>query len=124
MILVAESLARGIPLAPVRWAADALRLSLEAIADESASRNVGSRAMVAEAIAGLALASSGAAAAFEGDEVNRVRRLLDPPRRRRALTAGMVLTAAMGLFLLAGGHAVHCTGTSVQALGVKQCRMG
>ncbi len=123
MILLVESLARGIPLPPVRWAADAFRLSLEAVADESACRRVRSRTLVAQAIAGLALASTGAAAAFEGNEVRRVQRLLDPPRRLPPLAAGVVLAAVMGVFVVAGGHAIHCTETSVQALGVRQCRM-
>lgn len=117
-----ETLARGIPLPPIRWAADAYRLSIELTADEYAASVVGNRESVAETIAGVALQTS-ATPGFSGDEVIRVQRLLNPPAPRPIAVAFLLAGMAAAILLLAGGHAVHCGESSINALSVTQCRI-
>jgi bla regulator protein blaR1 len=124
LIFIAESIARGLPSAATRGAADALRLALEALADDHASKQTGDETLVAEAVAGIALASVPALAGFEGDEVRRVRRLLDPPKPAPRFTTQGVMVALLVLLLFAGGHALHCGYLSIEALRVTACRMG
>ncbi|MGH2767691.1 MAG: M56 family metallopeptidase [Acidimicrobiales bacterium] len=122
LVFVVESLARGLPLAPLRWAANSFRLALEFVADEHVLAEVGDREAVAEAIAGMALAPV-AGVAFEGNEVRRCRRLLGPSARRTARLAGRVLFALLlGVLTLSGGHALHCAEASLHALAAIQCR--
>jgi Zn-dependent protease with chaperone function len=122
LMFVAEALARGLPLLPLRWAADQLRLSLEAVADEHATRAVGDRALVAEAIGSLALAPAGGTVGFEGDEVRRVRRLLATPPPVRPMVGTAIVLATLTLIGFAGAHAAHCGDASVRALQTTQCR--
>lgn len=124
LIFVAESVARGLRLPATRRAADALRLALEAIADEYASQQTGDEGLVAEAVAGIALASAPALPGFEGNEVRRVRRLLDPPRPPSRLAAPSIAVGLLALLLFAGGHALHCGHLSLEALRVSGCRIG
>lgn len=123
MLFVAESLARGIPLHPVRWAADASRVALEMVADEFASRQTGSRELVADVVAGVALAPIEAAVGFEGATVQRVRNLLAGPVKGRtalgvALVAGVLLVLSLGT-----AHAAHCANASVGTLTAERCRV-
>lgn len=123
LLLIAESLARGIPLHPVRWGADALRVALEMAADEFAGRRVGSRDLVAEVVAGLAVAPAGAGVGFEGATVRRVRSLMRTPARGRA-ALGIALVAGVLLVLSLGtAHAAHCTNASVETLTAERCRV-
>lgn len=121
-VFVAETLARGLPLLPLRWAADLLRLTLEAVADEQATRTIGDRALVAEAIGGLALAPAGGPVGFEGNEVRRVRRLLAAPPVVRPLVGAAIVMTTLALIGFAGAHAAHCGDASVQSLQTTQCR--
>lgn len=121
LIFVAESLARGIPLVPMRWAADTLRLALEAVADDAASKQSGDPALVAEAVAGLALASAGAVPGFEGNEVQRVRRLLSQPAPPSGIVTTVLVAGLAGLLLFGAAHGVHCGETSIRSLAVYQC---
>ncbi|MGH2603260.1 MAG: hypothetical protein ACRDJ9_28240, partial [Dehalococcoidia bacterium] len=117
-----ETLARGLPLLPLRWAADQLRLSLEAVADEHAARAVRDRALVAEAIGGLALVPVGGTVGFEGNEVRRVRRLLTAPRPVRPMVGAALVVVTLTLIGFAGAHAAHCGDASVRSLQTTQCR--
>lgn len=121
LLFVGETVARSLPLAPGRWASDALRFALELLADDRAARKVADRELVAEAVAEVALATVGAAPGFEGDEVRRVRRLLAPCRRSsvRGLVVG---TALIGMLAFAGGHSAHCVANSLDLLATAQCR--
>lgn len=122
-LFVAEALARALPVPPVVWALGAFRLALEARADDLAARKVGSRDLVAQAIAALALRSV-AQPAFEGGEVLRVKRLLEPQATRPVvLGGGLVALAVLLLVFIAGGHAAHCGAASYDYLRVEQCRM-
>jgi bla regulator protein blaR1 len=123
LIFVAESVARGLPLPATRRAADALRLALEALADDHASQRTGDEGLVAEAVAGIALASVSALPGFEGDEVRRVRRLLDPPKPASRLTTPGMMLGLLVLLVFAGGHALHCGRLSIEALRVSGCRV-
>ena len=123
LLFVVESLARGLPLVPLRWGADAVRLALEFVADDHALAEVGTREDVAEAIAGMALAPAAGTASFEGHEVWRCRRLLDPPGPAGGLAAAGLLVLVVGVAALAGGHALHCAWASADALAVRQCRL-
>lgn len=122
ILLVAETTARALPLAPLRWASDALRFGLESLADDRAANVTEDRELVAEAVAGLALAAVGAGPGFEGDEVRRVRRLLAPNRSSR-LRGVVVVAALFGVLAFAGGHSAHCAADSVQVLATAQCRL-
>lgn len=123
VLMVAETLARGVPLPPLRWAAEALALALEMLADEKASKVVGSRELVAEAVASQALAPVPVGVAFEGDAVRRVRRLLADPLRGRA-TLGLALVGAVVAILgFSGGHAVHCADAALNMLRMEGCRV-
>lgn len=122
LVLTAETLARGIPLLPLRWAADLLRLSLEAVADEHAARAVGDQTLVAEAIAGAALAPAGTVVSFEGNEVLRVRRLLAAPSGPHSIAGAALVIAVLALIGFAGAHAAHCGDVSVRSFQVTQCR--
>lgn len=122
LVFVVEALARGLPLLPLRWAADLLRLALEAVADEHATRAVGDRALVAEAIGRLALAPAGGTVGFEGNEVRRVRRLLAAPPPVRPIVGAALLVATLTLIGFAGAHAAHCGDASVRSLQITQCR--
>ncbi len=122
LVLTAEALARGIPLLPLRWAADLLRLSLEAAADDHAARAVGDHTLVAEAIAGVALAPAGTVVSFEGNEVLRVRRLLATPSGPHSIAGAALVIAVLALIGFAGAHAAHCGDASVRSLQVTQCR--
>ncbi len=122
LLFVAGSMARALPLAPLRWASDALRFALESLADDRAAREIGDRQLVAEAVAGLALAIVEAATAFEGDEVRRVRRLLEP-RRRSGFRGATAIAAVFGILLFAGGHGTHCVAGSLDFLATAQCRL-
>lgn len=121
LLFVAETLARALPFAPLRWAADALRFALESRADESAADAMADRAVVAEALARVALASAREAASFEGDEVRRVRRLLDS-RRPAPYRSVVVVAVLLTVLAFAGGHSVHCAVDSAQVLATSQCR--
>src|SRR2546421_1854352 len=66
LLFAVESLARGLPLVPLRWGADAVRLALEFVADDHALAEVGTREDVAEANAGMALAPAVGTVSFEG----------------------------------------------------------
>jgi|GEM_PF-5415772 len=121
LILVAEALARAFPIPALRWAADSFRLALEELADESAAARLGSRELVAEALAGLALASTGTSPGFEGNEVTRVRRLLSPPPRGRRVQAALVVAMVALSIGFSFGHAIHCGEASVQILRIEQC---
>lgn len=121
VILPAEALARGLPIAPLRWAVRALRLALETSADERAAREVGSREAVAEAIAGVALASVARAVAFEGEEVLRVRRLLGAAPPLRAHLAAVLVAGVLALPFFAAGHSIHCGRVSVDHLRMAAC---
>lgn len=124
VLMVAETFARGVPLPPLRWAADALRLALEMLADEKASRDVGSRELVAEAVASLALARVPVGVAFEGDAVRRVRRLMAADPLRGHTTLGLVLVAAViAVVGFSGGHAVHCADAALNMLRMEGCRV-
>ena len=122
LLFVAEALAGGLPLLPLRWAADLLRLSLEAVADEHAVRAVCDRALVAEAVGGLALAPAGATVGFEGNEVRRVRRQLAAPPPVRPIVGAALVAATFVLIGFAGAHAAHCGDASVRSLQTTQCR--
>ncbi|MGH2627691.1 MAG: M56 family metallopeptidase, partial [Anaerolineales bacterium] len=122
LLLIVESFARGLPLRPVRRGVEAFRLALEMTADESASRAVGSRELVAETVAGIALTPSAAGVGFEGDAVRRVQRLIAPERAR--LPFGLLLPAAViGVLAFTGGHAVHCGDAALQSLRAEGCRV-
>lgn len=125
LLLIGESVARGLPAPPLRWAANALRFALESRADDKAAE-VTSRALVAETVATFALARGAAGIGFEGDAVRRARRLLAPPSHGRAARAAMLLPAAGLLTTLgyAGAHAAHCAHAAAAVLGVVQCRFG
>lgn len=134
LLFCVEALAQALPLPPVRRSVRAFRVAIEALADEHAARTVGSRALAAEAVAHVALmhavgaplrfaqASAAPALGFEGDEVVRVRRLLEPPGGGRVLFAAAVVSVVLGLVAFAGAHAVHCAAEGAEALGVVQCR--
>lgn len=122
LVLAAETLARGIPLLPLKWAADFLRLSLEAVADEHAARAVGDQTLVAEAIAGVALAPAGSVVSFEGNEIRRVRRLLAAPSGPHSVAGAALVVAILALIGFAGAHAAHCGDASVRSLQITQCR--
>ncbi len=122
LLFITESMARALPLAPLRWASGTLRFALESLADDRAARETGDRELVAEAVAGLALASAGAATAFEGDEVRRVRRLLTP-RRPSGLRGGAAIAAVSAMLLFAGGHGTHCIANALDLLATSQCRL-
>lgn len=122
VLFIVESLARGLPLPPLRWGADAVRFALEALADDRASGEVGSRHVVAEAIATLALASHATALGFEGDAVRRVRRLQATPTAGFGLPGTLALAAIVAILAFAGTHVAHCTQDSSRMLGVVQCR--
>ena len=124
LLFVVEAIAAAMPLAPMRWAADATRSALEAVADDYASRKIGDRTTVVEAVAGMALTPAYGAMGFEGDEVRRVRRLLDSPRPRFAWAGLAVVSLVATAILFAGGHALHCGQESLHALGISQCRTG
>ena len=124
ILFVVEAISAALPLAPMRWAADATRSALEAVADDYATRKIGDRTMVVEAVAGIALAPVYGAVGFEGDEVRRVRRLLDSARPRFAWAGLAVVGVVAAAILFAGGHAVHCGQESLHALGISQCRTG
>lgn len=123
LLLVVEALAAALPLPPMRSSARILRLALESLADERAASAVGSRSLVAEAIAELALAPA-PAPGFEGQEVTRVRRLLEPPSPHRGFGAAVVVLGMVVAVAFAGTHAVHCAATSADTLAVVQCRAG
>lgn len=122
-VFVAETLARGLPLIPLRWASDLLRLSLEAVADEHAARAVNDRALVAETIGGLALSPAAGPVGFEGNEVRRVRRLLAAPPPLRPMVGAALVVTTLVLIGFAGAHAAHCGDLSVQSLQTTQCRL-
>lgn len=122
-LLAVEAIARGFPLAPVRWAADAFRFALEAIADERAVAETGDRALVAETVAHVALTSVGSAPAFEGSEVRRVRRLMAPTPQRWLLSAVALVGVLFLVFGFASGHAVHCAAASLDQASAVQCRL-
>lgn len=122
LLFVAETAARALPLAPLRWASDTLRFGLEALADDRAARTMADRELVAEVVAELALATVGATPGFEGDEVRRVRRLLAPGRVSR-LRGLVVVAATLGVLAFAGGHSAHCAADSLQMLATAQCRL-
>lgn len=122
LLFVAESMARALPLAPLRWASHTLRFALESLADDRAAQRTGDRELVAEAVAGLALATVEAATAFEGDEVRRVRRLL-APRRSSGLRGAAAVAAVFGVLLFAGGHGTHCAADALDLLATAQCRL-
>ena len=124
ILFVVEAISAAMPLAPMRWAADATRSALEAVADDYATRKIGDRTTVVEAVAGMALTPVYGAVGFEGDEVRRVRRLLDSARPRFAWAGVAVVGLVAGAILFAGGHAVHCGQESLHALGISQCRTG
>lgn len=121
LLFVAEALALGFPLLPLRWAADQLRASLEVLADEHATRTIGDRALVAEAIAGLALESTAGAVGFEGDEVRRVRRLLAGAHPMHPIVSTVLVAAIFTLIGLAAAHLGHCGDAVVGSLQVAQC---
>lgn len=123
LLFIVEALAAALPLPSMRASARMLRLALESVADDRAVSAVGSRSVVAEAIAELAL-DPAPAPGFEGQEVARVRRLLDPPSTRRGLGAAVVVLGLLGAVAFAGTHAVHCAATSTDTLAVVQCRAG
>lgn len=123
-IFLSEAVALGIPLLPFRWAADMVRASFESLADEHAARTLGNRTLVAEAIAGLALASVGATAGFEGNEVARVRRLLSDTRSTHPAIATALVMGIFGLIGFSGAHLAHCGDESVRELQVAQCQLG
>lgn len=123
VLMVAETLARGVPLPPPRWAADALRLALEMLADERASRDVGSRELVAEAVASLALAPVPVGVGFEGDAVRRVRRLMADPLPGRAGLGLVLVGAVIAIVGFSGGHAVHCADEALNMLRMEGCRV-
>lgn len=122
LLFVAETMARALPLAPLRWASDALRFGLESLADDRAARKTADRKLVAETVAGVALATLGAGPGFEGDEVRRVRRLLAPERSTR-LRGVVVVGALFTVLAFAGGHSAHCAADSLQLLATAQCRL-
>lgn len=123
LVFAAETLAQGLPLLPLRWASDLLRLSLEAVADERASDAVSDKALVAEAISSAALSPALAGSiGFEGHEVARVRRLLHAPAQIPTIVAAVMVVAALAAAGFAGAHALHCGDTALHSLGVTQCR--
>jgi hypothetical protein len=122
LVFAAEALARGVPLLPLRWAADQLRLTIEAVADEHATRAVRDRGLVAEAIGGLALAPAGGNVDFEGNEIRRVRRLLAAPSSVHPIVGAALVVTTFALIGFAGAHAAHCGDASVRSLQVTQCR--
>lgn len=123
LVLAAETLARGLPLLPLRWASDQLRLSLEAVADEAATQMMNDPALVAEAIGGVALSPAAGSVAFEGNEVARVRRLLGAPPALRPLVGAILIATTFVLIGFAGAHAAHCGDSSVRSLQITQCRL-
>ncbi|MGH2760680.1 MAG: M56 family metallopeptidase [Actinomycetota bacterium] len=122
LLFIGESAAKALPLAPLRWGADTLRFALESLADDRAVRHTGSRELVAETVASVALASVGGTAGFEGDEVRRVRRLLasDQPAPLRGL---LVVAGLFAVLAFAGGHTAHCATEGAQILATSQCRL-
>lgn len=124
VLFLVEAISAALPLAPMLWAAQVTRSGLEAVADDYAARKIGDRRTVAEAVAGMALTPVYGAVGFEGDEVRRVRRLLDAVRPRFVWTGAAAVAIVVTAVLFAGAHAVHCGQESVQALGITQCRTG
>lgn len=124
VLFLVEAIAAALPLPPMRWAADATRSALEAVADDYATRKIGDRTAVVEAVAGMALTPVYGAVGFEGDEVRRVRRLLDSASPRFAWAGLAIVGVVATAILFSGGHAVHCAQESVRALGISQCRAG
>lgn len=124
LLFIVEAISAALPLAPMRWAARVTRSGLEAVADDYATRKVGDKRIVAEVIAGMALTPVYGAIGFEGDEVRRVRRLLNAVRPRFAWMGATAIAMIAVILLFAGGHAVHCGQQSVRSLGIAQCRTG
>lgn len=123
-IFIVESLTRGLRFPPLLSMAEDFRLALEYAADEFASRKVGSRELVAETIARVAVTSLAAVSGFEGSTVARVHRLLNPPAKSRIpLVSAALVVGALTVVLFAGGHAAHCSDASLRAFGVTQCSM-
>lgn len=121
LILVTQAFAQGLGLAPLRWAADGMKLALEAVADDQAVRSTQDRRLVARTVAEVSLATMQPALGFEGHEVRRVQRLLTPPAPRLAL-AGLVVAAGLTIIAtFAAGHTVHCARLSFAAMKVEQC---
>ncbi len=123
LVLAVESLARTLPLPPLRWAADGFRLALEEIADEYASCQVGDHALVAEAVAAIALKQAGHALGFEGREAMRCRRLLARPAASHLFAGLIVVAGLLAVVAFAGGHALHCGRSAFETLQVVQCRL-
>lgn len=121
LLLVVESLARGLPLRPLRLGANATRLALEMVADDHALREVGNRELVAEAVAGIALTPATAGVGFEGDAVRRVRRLMETPLPGR-VSLGLVLAAGVvGVLAFTAGHGMHCGDLAFRTLRTEGC---
>jgi len=108
----------------------AVRLAVERWADEAAARFTGDRELVARALAraGLARAAArrrypeAALAAAETHLAVRVRALLDPPPRHRALTSALVvaLTAGTVLTTAATTKAFHTHVETAQAIYIQR----
>jgi hypothetical protein len=71
----------------------------------------------------MALAPVGAAVAFEGEAVRRVRRLMSEPPGGRIGFGVLVTSGILALLVLAGGHAVHCGEATFESLATKECRV-
>lgn len=122
LLLLVESFARGLPIQPLRWGTNAFRLALEMVADESACRQLGSRELVAEAVAGIALTPANAGVGFDGDALRRVRRLLGSPRGQ--LSFGLLVAAGViGVLGFVSVHAAHCGDAAFQTLRTEGCRV-
>lgn len=122
-LLIAEALARGVPLHPVRWSVEAFRVALEMVADEFAGRRLGSRQLVAEVVAGIALAPGGVGVGFEGATVGRVRNLLQAPVRGRTALGVALVSGVLVVLSLGTAHAAHCANASVETLTAERCRV-
>lgn len=121
LLFIADVVATSLPFPAFCRLSEALKTALEERADEMAAAAVGDNATVAEAIAGVALYSSGGTG-FEGREVVRIRRLMRESMPVPMLFSVMFALAPFLIVAFALGHAIHCGNASIDTLGLMQCR--
>jgi beta-lactamase regulating signal transducer with metallopeptidase domain len=121
VLMLTESVARGLAFWPLAAAAGKLRLALEMMADEAAAEFLGDRVTVANTIRDLALVQAPATVGFEGETIARIRRLIDGSGARRPVATLAITLAALFVIVFSGGHALHCSRMSYDALKTQVC---